>query len=383
MVNRTATLDLLILAAEPSGDLHGESLIQQLLEQKPDLQIGALAGPRMRKLSIQTIGTMESLQVMGFIDVLLALPRIFRQFFSLRDTILRLNPSAVVCIDYPGFHLRLQKALRKKGYKGKLIHYICPSVWAWGKKRIGVMEKNLDLLLCLFPFEKNCFINSKLPVVYVGHPLTQAITNYSGETAFREIYRLPGSIIALFPGSRKEEIEKNLPLQLETARKLCEVDPTLQIAISIASKDLEAQIWSLAGLKAISIPSEHTYDLMRHCHLAIATSGTITLELALHRVPTIVMYSIKPIDFFLIRKIFRINLPFYCIVNIITSSRVYPEFFGSRLVAQHLYDASFSLLQDPAARAECQKGCDQLKKLLDNLPASTMAAEQILRNLDF
>lgn len=378
-----STVDLLILAAEPSGDLHGESLIQQLLEQKPDLRIAALAGPRMRKLPIQTIGAMENLQVMGFIDVLLALPRILRQFFSLRDTILRLKPAAVVCIDYPGFHLRLQKHLRKKGYKGKLIHYICPSVWAWGKKRIHLMEKNLDLLLCFFPFEKDCFTASKLPVSYVGHPLTQIITNYSGETAFREIYGLMGSIIALFPGSRKEEIEKNLPLQLETAKKLCEIDPTLQIAISIASKDLEAQIWSLAGLKAISIPSEHTYDLMRHCHMALATSGTITLELALHRVPTIVLYAIKPIDFFLAQKIFRINLPFYCIVNIITSSLVYPEFFGFRLTLQHLYDTSLSLLQDPAARAKCQKGCDQLKKILGNLPASTIAAEQILRNLDF
>jgi lipid-A-disaccharide synthase len=303
-------VDLFILAAEPSADLQGAQLIEELLRQNPDLKISALAGPRMRALPIEVISRMETLQVMGFLDVALALPRIAAQFFRIRNLLLQMNPAAIVCIDYPGFNLRLEKSLRKKGYKGKLIHYICPSVWAWKKKRIALMEKTLDLLLSVFPFEKDYFNSSKLSVVYVGHPLIKAAGDHELNPDFRDNYHLKGPIIALFPGSRKTEIEKNLPLQLEAAKKLCQLDPKLQIAISVASKDREAQVWSLAGLKAVCIPSESTYDLMSHAHLALATSGTVTLELALHNVPTVVTYFIKPLDLFVAQKFFALDCLF-------------------------------------------------------------------------
>ncbi len=371
-------VDLFILAAEPSADLQGAHLIEELLRQNPSLRIAAVAGPRMRALPIEVIAPMETLQVMGFLDVALALPRIAQFFFHLRNTLLKLNPRATLCIDYPGFNLRLEKSLRKKGYKGKLIHYICPSVWAWKKKRIGQMEKTLDLLLSVFPFEKEYFTSPKLPVEYVGHPLTKAVEEHEPSIDFLSTYHLKGPIFALFPGSRKSEIEHNLPLQLEAAKKLCQLDPKLQIAISVASKDREAQVWSLAGLKAICIPFEHTYDLMRHSHLAIATSGTITLELALHEVPTVVTYFIKPLDLFLAEKIFRIRLPFYCIVNIITSSSVYPELFGPHLTPENLYSSALEMLRSQPTRVACQKGCRLLKEMLGNTPASKLAAQKVL-----
>lgn len=370
--------DLFILAAEPSADVQGAHLIQELLAQRPDLNISAVSGPRMRALPITTWAKMENLQVMGFLDVFLALPKIAQQFFQLRDYLLSLNPKAIICIDYPGFNLRLEKALRKRGYRGKLIHYICPSVWAWGKKRIYSMEKNLDLLLTIFPFEKNCFDATRLPVEYVGHPLVKAILDYTPLENFRKTYSLEGPILGLFPGSRKTEIEKNLPLQIETAKKLLELNPKLQIAISVASKDREAQVWSLSGLKATCIPPEHTYDLMRSCHLALATSGTVTLELALHKVPTVVMYAIKSFDLFLAQKIFRIHLPFYCIINIIANRLIYPELFGPNLTLDNLYASAIELLSNENARTECQSGCEEVKGLLGQTAASELAAQKIL-----
>lgn len=375
--------DLFVLAAEPSADLQGAHLIEELLRQKSDLNISALAGPRMRELRISCLAKMETLQVMGFWDVFLALPRIAQQFFQLRDKLLKLNPKAIICIDYPGFNLRLEKALRKRGYKGKLIHYICPSVWAWGKKRIYSMEKNLDLLLSIFPFEKNCFSQTKLSVEYVGHPLVGAVEAHIPNRSFRQMYSLDeGPILGLFPGSRKTEIEKNLPLQLQAAKKLLELEPKLQIAISVASKDREAQVWSLAGLKAVCIPPEHNYDLMANCHLALATSGTVTLELALHKVPTIVMYAIKPLDLFLAQKIFRINLPFYCIVNIIANQQIYPELFGPHLTPDALLKEASQMLSSPPRRLACQKGCETVQELLGNAPASRLAAEKILQLIE-
>ena len=169
-------MDLFIATGEMSGDLHGAKLIHELLALQPNLQIGAVAGPKMRELPITEFFPMESLRVMGFIDVFLALPKLARQFFAIRNQILKLNPKAVVFIDYPGLHLRLARSLRKKGFKGKLVHFICPTVWAWGKKRIPQMGKTLDLLLTLFPFEKKCFAHTKLPVQYVGHPLALSVS---------------------------------------------------------------------------------------------------------------------------------------------------------------------------------------------------------------
>ncbi|MBS0626131.1 MAG: lipid-A-disaccharide synthase [Verrucomicrobia bacterium] len=373
--------DLFILAAEPSADLQGAALVEELLKQNPELKIAAVSGPRMRQLPIETVAPMETLQVMGFTDVLFAMPRILRQFFFLRDTILQLKPKAVVCIDYPGFNLRLEKALRKKKYTGQLIHYICPAVWAWGKNRIPKMAKTLDLLLSIFPFEKKCFEKTPLNVEYIGHPLTRAVANYEPNPDFRATYNLPGKILGVFPGSRQAEIERNFPVQLETARALCKLDPELQVAISVCSEDREAQVWSMGGLKAVFIPPEHTYDLMRNCHLALAKSGTVTLELALHEVPTVVTYAIKPIDVFLAQKIFHINLPHYCIVNIIASEAIYPELFGPNLTYDNLYRTAETLLHSDKARDACRAGCAEVKKILGNRPASETAAQLILSKL--
>jgi len=362
------SLDLFILAAEPSADLHGASLIHQLLAQNPRLKIGAVAGPTMRSLPIQTLFPMESLQVMGFLDVARALPRIARQFFAIRDTLLQLNPKAIICIDYPGFNLRLQRSLRKHHYIGKLIHYICPTVWAWGKKRIQLMANNLDLLLTLFPFEAAHFAHTPLPVTYVGHPLTSQIPPPALSS------RPP--LLALFPGSRETEIARNLPLQLRVAQAIQREDPTLTFVIS-AAPGREAQIKRLTSAPLVS-PSER-YTLMRTSRLALATSGTVTLELALHNTPTLVTYAIRPLDLFIARRIFRINLPFYCLVNIIASKLIFPEFFGPNLTESALLTHTRALWFDPQERAAISDACVELRTQLGHTHASEEAARAILQ----
>lgn len=366
-------IDLFLIAAEPSADLQGAKLIEALLTLAPHLRIAAVAGPRMRKLPIQTLFPMENLQVMGFIDVLKALPKIGKQFFAIRNTILSLNPKSVVTIDYPGFNLRLAKSLRKKKFPGKLIHYICPTVWAWGKKRIPLMEQNLDLLLTLFPFEKNCFSKSKMQIEHVGHPLTGAIPPN---------FQKREKILAIFPGSRHHEIERNLPLQLAVAKRIKAQDPSLQIAISISSLDKEEQIRNLVqDFPSLLIPPDKHYALMQTAQLAIATSGTVTLELALHNTPTVVNYAIRPLDLFLAQKVFRIHLPFYCLVNIIASKEVFPEFFGPRLTEEALYSAAIKLWTDAEKQQECKQECEEIRRLLGDKNASEQAANRIMKTL--
>lgn len=363
-------MDLFISTGEMSGDLHGAKLVQELLDQRPHLKIGAVAGPKMRKLKIREFFQMEQLLVMGFIDVLKALTKIVKQFFRIRNQILALNPKAVVCIDYPGFHLRLAKSLRKKGYRGKLIHYICPTVWAWGKKRIPLMAQTLDALLTIFPFEKKCFENTPLDVRYIGHPLVQDVAKFSPQKMWE------GKILGIFPGSRKTEIDRNLPLQMKVARRLKEKDPSLQIYVSSTQYDLCIP-------DATIVSAEDNYELMRASYMAIATSGTVNLELALHKTPTVVNFAIKPLDCWIAQNIFRIDLPFYCIVNIILSRAVFPELFGPNLTEDSLYFWAEKLWFDKGARNRCEKGCEEVLKSLGMKSAAKEASDYLLSTIDF
>jgi lipid-A-disaccharide synthase len=379
-------MDLIISAGEPSGDLQGAALIKALLELKPDLKIGAVAGPRMRELPIICLEPMENLQVMGFVDVALALPRILQRFYALRQKILEAAPKAFVAIDYPGFHLRMHRSLKKKQFSGACIQYVCPSIWAWRKGRIGLMEKNLDQLLTILPFEPDCFKHTKLAVEYVGHPLTEAVKSFEPDSSFRSSYGLGehDKVLALFPGSRSQEIERNLPLMLEVARKLQIQDPRLRLAISLSSEERTKLIYAIVGAtEALFIPSVETYDLMHTAHLALAKSGTVTLELALHRTPTVVQYAIKPLDCFIAQKVFRISLAHYSLPNLIMQAQVFPELFGPNLTEEALWTEAKGLWFDEEKRAACKARCDEVWGKLGTGAASKLAAERVLERLGY
>ncbi len=367
--------DFYVIAGEPSADKLGAPIIQALLK-KSCLQIAGVAGPRLRELGVKGAACMEDLQVMGFSAVVASLPRLIKIFYRIRNEILRLNPKAVLLIDYPGFNLRLERSLRKCGYRGKLIHAVAPTVWAWGKGRIPMMAKNLDLLLTLFPFEKECFADTPLAVSYIGHPLTSQIERHIPSPIFHETYgfKPKDPLLALFPGSRKSAIERNLPLQIKAARLLQERIPNLAVAVSLSHPERRALIRLLAPEVPLIEPF-HTYDLMRSTRLALATSGTITLELALFGVPTAVNYSLGSFDCFLAQKVFRINLPYYCIVNILAKREIFPELIGPNLSAWALAEKA-EMLWD--SREKCIEGCEDVRLLLGDFDAAGCAAEEIL-----
>ena len=330
-------IDLFIVAGEPSADLLGASILEKLSEAN----IEAVAGPKMREHPIQVFSEMEKLCSMGFIGIVSSLPRLIRQFFKIRKEILSKNPKVALFIDYPGFNLRLERSLKKKGFSGKIIHYVCPTVWAWGKRRVAILEKNVDLLLCLFPFEKKYFSRNKLQVEYIGHPLTRKIEPKSiGRT----------NTLAIFPGSRTSEIEKNLKIQLNAAKEIQKHDPSASVAISISQGNKRKLIEQIVkGFPCKLVPPNESYSLMKRARVALATSGTVTLELALHKTPTVVNYAIDRFDQFLAQKIFRINLPYYCIVNIIAGREIFPEFFGSNLKEKAFCDAAKKMWDLPSS----------------------------------
>ena len=370
--------DIFVFAGEKSGDLHGEKLLQALLSKNPQLKIAGVGGPKMRSQGIECVLPTEEFQVMGFIDVFAALPKLIRQFYFVAREIQRLKPKAVVTIDYPGFNLRMVKHLRKKGYKGKSIHFICPSVWAWGKKRIPLMAAHLDLLLSILPFEKKLFASTPLQVAYVGHPLVHRLASYPYKTP---PFPTDKKIVALFPGSRKKEIERNLPLLLDVCREL-QKKQNLRIALSVSEERYRPLILEILNQKNGNdidlVPADYSYELMKAAHMAIAKSGTVTLELAMHRVPTVVIYAVSALDKIIAYDILRIRLPFYCIVNIIAQKEVFRELIGPHFTFDNLKAAAEELLDEPY-RAKVQSDCDQVLRDLGDKDTAKEAAEQILQ----
>lgn len=354
---------IFLFAGEASGDLHGHPLVRELKKTFPKAHLFGVGGPKMRGEGLDCVLPMEKFQVMGFIDVFFALPRLLRYFFFLRNLLLKKQPDLVLFIDYPGFSLALAKSLSKRSFKGKICHYICPSVWAWGKKRIPKMEQILDHLFVIFPFEASLFDKSKLQVHYVGHPLVQNI--YSGPALEHE-----NRVIALFPGSRHKEILRNFPLQLQAAKKLSAKFPDLVFFASVSHPSfapiLEKMMQEANFEQVKLLSSDQNGPLMKSCTLAIAKSGTNNLELALHKVPTIVTYGVGPVDLFIAKNILKIILPFYCIVNIIAGKEVFPELIGPHFSEESLFFHADRLLSSPHTLNECREKCEEIGKILEN-----------------
>jgi len=369
--------DLFIFAGEASGDAIGSYLIDSLLELNPSLKIEAVAGPRMRKHPIQTLYPTEQFQVMGFIDVFKNLPKLLKLFKSIKSHLLKFPPQAIVLIDYPGFNLRLARHLRKFGYKNGLIQYVSPSVWAWKKGRIKTLCETLDLLLCIFPFEKKCFTNTSLHVEYIGHPL---LAEMNKPSLPNPIPKLDKPLFTIFPGSRASEIKKNLPLQLKATVELHK--GRYQLAISYANNSLlpliQKEINQYPTENILLFSGQYNTYFMQKTAIAFATSGTITLELALHQVPTLVTYAMQPFDCFLAKYVFRIKLPHYCIANYVAESRIFPEFYGPDFNKKTLYKLLSFLLETPQERQLCKQKCLLVKKALYEPNPSLTAAQHVL-----
>lgn len=376
--------DLFIFAGEVSGDLHGEEVLRALKQLSPSVSIAGVGGPRMRAQGMECVMPMEEFQVMGFVDVFFALPKLMKKFYALRRAILAMQPKVVLFIDYPGFNLRLAAHLRKKGFKGKLCHYISPSVWVWGKKRIPLMAKTLDMLMTIFPFEAALFANTALPVHYVGHPLVSRVTEHAyGNLPLPKDKRL----ISLFPGSRKKEILRNLSLQLKAAKKLTENHSDLLFAISVSQpifKPLIDEIVKESGVETpLFIGADQTYELMQASYAAIAKSGTVTLELALHNIPTVVTYAISPLDLFIARDLLRIRMPYYSLPNLILNEEVFPELFGPNFTLERLLGALEPLLSSSSARAHCLQKCEEVRLKLQTKDASLEVAQALGNHMGF
>src|ERR1700676_62621 len=272
-----------IIAGEASGDLHGSNLIRAIKRKDPDAWIRGWGGGLMQEAGAEIVKDYRDLAFMGFTEVIRNLPTIMRNIKFCKADILQFKPDAVVFIDYPGFNLRIAEWARKMGFK--TIYYISPQVWAWKESRVKSIRENIDKMLVILPFEKDFFLKWDYETEYVGHPLVEVIERFKESTAaalLPEIYMSGDRIvqpslplIALLPGSRKQEILKKLPVMLEASRQF----PEFQFVVAEApGQDASFYNKILKNYPQVGRVRNQTYTLLMHARAACVTSGTATLE---------------------------------------------------------------------------------------------------------
>ena len=337
MINSSSSKKLYIIAGEASGDLHGSNLIKQLKNIDSAIDIRCWGGDKMQAEGATLIKHYKELAFMGFIEVVKNLPTILKNISFCKEDILAYKPNAIILIDYPGFNLRIAKWAKQQGIK--VIYYISPQVWAWKENRVQLMKQCIDKMICIIPFEKDFYKNKwNWDVEYVGHPLVEVVEQFNIQ---HSNFKIENNIIALLPGSRKQEILTKLPIMLSVVEHF----PTYQFVVAKAP-GLDEDFYNnlIAPYKNVSWVVNETYALLSKAKAALVTSGTATLETALFGVPQIICYKGSNISYQIAKKLIKIK--FIGLVNLIMNKEVVKELIQNQLTTQNLHKELTLLLED-------------------------------------
>lgn len=342
-----------IIAGEASGDLHGTNLIRAIKERDHEADIRAWGGDKMRHAGAEIVKHISELAFMGFAEVVKNLPTILRNIRICKSDIASFHPDVLILIDYPGFNLRI--AEWAKGRQLKVVYYISPQIWAWKESRIRQIKKSVDKMLVIFPFEKTFYEKWDYKVDYVGHPLVPVIDEYLAEHHAEKDEKL----IALMPGSRRQEIRKKLPEMLRATSELSEYRFKIAKAPGI---DEAFYLNFLKGYQNVELRDD-SYQLLNEARAAVVTSGTATLETALFGVPQVVVYKTSRISYTIGRWL--VKLKFICIVNLIMNKEVVKELIQDEMTPKNIARELKDILGESTRRSRIIADYHELKKLLE------------------
>ncbi|MFY0483654.1 lipid-A-disaccharide synthase [Flavobacterium sp. PLA-1-15] len=365
-----------IIAGEASGDLHGSNLMKALYKEDSQAEIRFWGGDLMQKAGGTLVKHYRELAFMGFVEVIFNLKTILNNIKFCKKDIENFNPDVIIFIDYPGFNMRIAKWAKEKGIKTH--YYISPQIWAWKENRIKDIKRDFDKLYVILPFEKDFYEKKHgFPVEFVGHPLIDAIHNRTpmDDATFRAENNLDEKpIIALLPGSRKQEISKMLSLMLSVVKDF----PDYQFVIAGAPSQEYSFYSQFLKDENVRFIANKTYDLLSVSHCALVTSGTATLETALFKVPEVVCYKGSWASYQIAKRI--ITLKYISLVNLIMDKEVVTELIQGECNPKNIKKELEKLLE-PNHRKQLLEQYDALEEKLGGVGASAKTGKMIVNNV--
>ena len=353
------------------------------IQEQGEVTFSGLGGPKMHELAGDVEDWLEHAAVLGLWEVLKKYSYFKAKLDETVEKIIATQPDGVVLIDYPGFNLRLAKALRERDYKGKLIYYISPQVWAWKRGRIKTMAELLDLMICIFPFEKDLYEESGLPTVFAGHPLVDSMAALRNANLPRQ-----ENLVALLPGSREREIAKLFPEMLAAAKILKERFPEVTFATSGAtpvSNEKLREMTKEAGLsECIEVREKASRELMQTAYVGVVASGTATLEAACLGLPYCLVYKVAWLTAAVARRVMSVR--FLGIVNVLADREIAPELLQDRATGPGIAEGLGRLLSDAEVRKKMEADLAEVVEKLsepgsEDMDAHGCAAEAVLAAL--
>lgn len=364
-----------IIAGEASGDLHGSNLIREITKRDPSADIRCWGGDMMRSAGATLVKHYRDLAFMGFIEVLANIRTILRNMRFCKQDILDFQPDIVIFIDYPGFNIPIAAFAKKHAFR--TVYYISPQVWAWKEGRVKKIKASVDKMLVILPFEKEFYQKWDYAVEYVGHPLVEAIEESLKDKPVNAPLLKKNTdkpLVALLPGSRKQEVRMKLPVMLEVVKHF----PECRFAVAQAPglDDTFIQAFTSVYPNVETVKGD-TYGLLREADAALVTSGTATLETALFGVPEVVCYKGSRISYLIAKRLIRV--PYISLVNLIMGKEVVKELIQDEMNSENLERELRKVLFDAASRKRMQHDYDVLRKLLsEGGNASAKAADSIV-----
>ena len=377
--------NVLIIAGEVSGDLHGASLIRELKKLDSSLKIFGIGGDKMQAEGMELIYHIDKMAFLGFVEVIKHLPFIKKVQRDIIDEVKKRKVREVVLIDYPGFNLNLAKKLKalEPELKLKLIYYITPQVWAWGKGRVNKIKELFNKVLVVFPFEEKFFKSKNVNAEFVGHPLIQEINSYKFLTKdqLNKKFDLDSAkeILLILPGSRKQEVESIFPEAIKAANKLSD-EFNMQIVVACSSSIDEKVFYGLTDQKNFKVVKDYTYDLLKYSKFGIVKSGTSTLEAGLMELPMVIIYKTSMLTYKIGKSLVKIkNIG---MANIVLDEQVVPELIQNEANAENIYDTAKNILSNNALLNQTKLKLRRIKEVLGDKNAPQNAAKIIYTLLD-
>ncbi len=367
---------VMMIAGEASGDLHGSGVVRELKRLDDSIDVYGVGGDRMKREGMNLIYDIRELNFMGFLEVLQHLPFIKTMEKTLEQVVKYKRPDVLVLIDYPGFNLRFAEIAKRYGVK--IVYYISPQVWAWNKSRVKKMRRLVDKMLVIFPFEVDFYHKEGIDAEFVGHPLMEVLESKLDKANFYKRFGIEEDkdIIALFPGSRLQEIENIFPIMVRAAKGVA-ATMNMEVAVGVAPTLEEKYFRTFYNTEGIHFIKGATYELMQNSRFAYVTSGTATLETACFSTPMFVVYRTSWLTYLVGRAMVRVkNIG---LVNIVAGKRIVPEFIQHRATARNLRDGALKLLKDPDRMEAMKEELSKIKGMLGSIGASKTVAAHIVR----